>query len=235
MKLKSIFILTALISLVGLIHPTRALAAAHCDFPQYGSTTINVKCGGFSTPQELQSYTVVFVCIDKKSYLGNQIKCDPATDKMTQTFSLAGAAYAQDADGTYWTNITATGQNMNLYHYGINLIDGNGKVVQSTVVEAQPQPCSNNVCQTALGPISTDISGGFITDIIKIGLGLGSGFALLLILYGVFIVTTSSGIPDKLKQGRDIITSAIAGLIFIILSIFLLNFIGVKILAIPGL
>ncbi|MBI3954721.1 hypothetical protein HY333_01620 [Candidatus Collierbacteria bacterium] len=89
---------------------------------------------------------------------------------------------------------------------------------------------------TAIGCISTDIkSGGFVTSLLKLAVGLGGGIALLLILYGIFIVTTSAGIPDKLKEGKEVITSALAGLIFIILSIFLMNLIGVKILSIPGL
>jgi hypothetical protein len=102
-------------------------------------------------------------------------------------------------------------------------------------VGCTPACADTDVC-TALGCISTDASGGgFFASIINIAVGLGGGFALLLMLYGVFIVTTSAGIPDKLKEGREIITSAISGLIFIIMSIVLLNLIGVKILAIPGL
>ena len=71
-------------------------------------------------------------------------------------------------------------------------------------------------------------------SILQLAIGLGGGIALLLILYGTFIVTTSAGNPDKLNQGKEIIGSAISGLLFIILSIVLLNLIGVKILAIPG-
>lgn len=90
---------------------------------------------------------------------------------------------------------------------------------------------------TALGCISTkaDGTGGFFESIIRIAVGLGGGLALVLMLFGVFIVTTSAGIPDKLKEGSDIITSAIAGLIFILLSVFLLNLIGINILGLPGL
>jgi len=89
---------------------------------------------------------------------------------------------------------------------------------------------------TALGCISTNVdSGGFVGSFLSLAIGLGGGIALLLILYGTFIVTTSAGIPDKLTQGKEIISSAVSGLIFIILSIVLLNLIGVKILAIPGL
>ena len=76
---------------------------------------------------------------------------------------------------------------------------------------------------------------GFTAIAIGIIIGLGGGVALLLILYGVFIVTTSAGIPDKLNQGKEIISSAVAGLVFIILAIFLMQLIGVQILVLPGL
>lgn len=98
--------------------------------------------------------------------------------------------------------------------------------------------CPNipNTINTALGCISYDaVNGGFVSNLLQIIIGLGGGVGLVLILYGVFIVTTSAGIPDKLKQGQEIISSAVAGLLFIILSIFLMNLIGIKIFALPGL
>lgn len=115
-----------------------------------------------------------------------------------------------------------------------------------TVLATQPgdQWCTpaggaaNTGINTALGCISTTADpgqGSFFEAILKIAIGLGGGLALVLMLYGVFIVTTSAGIPDKLKEGGDVITSAVTGLIFIILSVFLLNFIGINILGLPGL
>jgi hypothetical protein len=105
-----------------------------------------------------------------------------------------------------------------------------------TVFAASPQgSCGTDEIDTALGCISTNVeSGGFVGSILQLAIGLGGGIALLLILYGTFIVTTSAGNPDKLNQGKEVIGSAISGLLFIILSIVLLNLIGVKILAIPG-
>jgi hypothetical protein len=88
---------------------------------------------------------------------------------------------------------------------------------------------------TALGCININSGDDLVTFILRIAMGVGGGIALALILYGVFIVTTSAGMPDKLKAGSEIITSAIVGLIFIILSVFLVNFIGINILGIPGL
>ena len=107
-----------------------------------------------------------------------------------------------------------------------------------SVYAASPQcitPSGDKGIATALGCISTDVaSGGFVGSFLELAIGLGGGIALLLILFGTFIVTTSAGNPDKLNQGKEIIGSAVSGLLFIILSIVLLNLIGVKILSIPG-
>lgn len=92
-----------------------------------------------------------------------------------------------------------------------------------------------NGINTAIGCIKVGSGNELITAILNIAIGLGGGIALALILYGVFIVTTSAGMPDKLKAGSEIITSAVVGLIFVLLSIFLVNLIGINILGIPGL
>lgn len=129
-------------------------------------------------------------------------------------------------------------------NYGVTLnSQGAGVTVGGTTVGAGGGAsntihgsCGNNAIDTAIGCISTDATdGGFVSSILEIAIGLGGGIALLLMLYGIFLVTTSAGIPDKLNAGKQIIESAIGGLLFIILSIVLLNIIGVKILAIPGL
>jgi hypothetical protein len=88
---------------------------------------------------------------------------------------------------------------------------------------------------TALGCIDTEDPKSFISALLLLGTGLGGGIALALMLYGVFVVTTSAGMPDKLNAGKEIITSAVAGLIFILLAVFLVNLIGINILGIPGL
>jgi len=96
-------------------------------------------------------------------------------------------------------------------------------------------PNEANGINTALGCIKIGSGNDLVNTILRLALGLGGGLALALILYGVFIVTTSAGMPDKLKAGSEIITSAIIGLIFILLSVFLVNLIGINILGIPGL
>ncbi len=53
-------------------------------------------------------------------------------------------------------------------------------------------------------------------------------------LFGAFQIMTSQGDPERLKAGKELIGSALAGLLMIIFSVFLLQLIGVQILQIPG-
>jgi len=66
-------------------------------------------------------------------------------------------------------------------------------------------------------------------------LGIGGTIAFGFIVFGGIQVMTSSGDPEKIKGGKELITSALTGLVFIILSLFLLKLIGVDILTLPGL
>ena len=64
---------------------------------------------------------------------------------------------------------------------------------------------------------------------------LGGGIGFLMLLAGTFGVMTSAGNPEKLQKAQQLITSAIAGMLFIIFGVYLLNLIGVQIFKIPGL
>jgi hypothetical protein len=108
-------------------------------------------------------------------------------------------------------------------------------IFSSKVLAVPCNPTDPNSVDTALGCIYVGSGTSIVETILRIATGLGGGLALALILYGVFIVTTSAGMPDKLKAGSEIITSAVIGLIFILLSVFLVNLIGINILGIPGL
>ncbi len=86
---------------------------------------------------------------------------------------------------------------------------------------------------TALGCISTH-PGDLLGKIIGLAIGMAGGIAFLLILFGGFQIMTSAGNPEQLNAGRELVSSAITGLLLIIFSIFILQFIGVNLIGIPG-
>jgi hypothetical protein len=88
-----------------------------------------------------------------------------------------------------------------------------------------PQEC----IQTQLGCIPTD-PGRLANAIFSILLGLAGGLAILMIIVGGFKVAMSQGNPDALEDGRDTITKAVTGLVFILLATTILGIIGIDIL-----
>lgn len=73
-----------------------------------------------------------------------------------------------------------------------------------------------------------------VKSFLEIGLGVGGAITLLMCLAAGFTLTTSQGDPTKVNEARDMITSAVIGLLFIIFSVFILQFIGVTIFNIPA-
>lgn len=95
-----------------------------------------------------------------------------------------------------------------------------------------PKLAFADVVHTGIGDIDTDPA-KFVNAILRIAIGMAGGIAFLLIIYGGFRLALSSGDPKAIQEGRDIITSAIVGLIIIVLSVFLLRVIGIDILGLP--
>ena len=83
---------------------------------------------------------------------------------------------------------------------------------------------------TALGCLNFTTGEDAVTDIATLAIGIAGGIAFILIIVAAFMITTSQGDPKRAKAGQELITSAIAGIILIVLSAVLLNFIGINIL-----
>ena len=110
--------------------------------------------------------------------------------------------------------------------------DSTGKIYG--VASPTPKPCDPaTTADTALGCIPT-APGELVQWILKYAILMGGGIAFLLSVWGGATILLSAGNPEKINEGREIIVSAISGLLFIVLSIFLLRLIGVDILGIPG-
>lgn len=113
---------------------------------------------------------------------------------------------------------------------------------QATVLaqsEESPSPtCTTSAGEgginTAIGCIPLQNTTSFISFILGWAIGVGGGIAFLLIVYSAFMIMSSRGNPERLKAGQELLNSAIAGLILLIFSIFILRVIGVDILRLPG-
>ncbi len=99
-------------------------------------------------------------------------------------------------------------------------------------VTNSPAECSDFGINTALGCLPlTDIN-NFTATILRIGLGLGGGIAMLLIIYSGFIMTTSTGDPKRLQAGKELLGAAIGGIMLLIFAVFILRLLGVSILGV---
>lgn len=86
---------------------------------------------------------------------------------------------------------------------------------------------------TAIGCISQDPR-NLVAKLINFGIGISGGVALIIILASAFSLTISQGDVKKTTDAKEWLTAAVIGLIFIILSVSILEFIGSTVLRIPG-
>lgn len=121
----------------------------------------------------------------------------------------------------------------------------------SSVLSPPPPPCNEGkdangndtkdaakivtctAVNSAVGPFSTD-PGGIIKDLFVLLLGMGGGWAVYLISTSGYELMFSNGNAEQIKEAQDKITSAIVGLIFMILSVAILQIIGVQVFQFPG-
>jgi len=103
----------------------------------------------------------------------------------------------------------------------------------------EPRPTIEVLCgqgiDTAIGCIPLGSTNTLIGFFLGWGIGIGGGIAFLLILFAGFQITTSAGNPQQLQAGKELLTAAIAGIMMLIFSVFLLEMIGVRILHLPGM
>jgi len=112
-------------------------------------------------------------------------------------------------------------------------IMGIGSGSAGSTSSAGYNPCRAG-CETAIGTIPVKI-GDFATMLLRIVLGISGGIALILMVIGSIRVMMSSGDPQKMAGGRDMIVAAVAGVLFIAFSVIIMQFLGVVIVPIPGL
>lgn len=135
-------------------------------------------------------------------------------------------------NGTYSLLVTQLdGKPVGNFSFGVEAKTADGSAVIPGTNNAPPTKGDESV-NTAFGNISTEPK-QLVNTVLTIAIGIAGGIAFLLIVYGGFRLAFSQGDPKAVQEARDIITSAIVGLLLIIFSVFLLNLIGVDILGLP--
>jgi len=88
---------------------------------------------------------------------------------------------------------------------------------------------------TNLGSFENPQAAGVVVQLLlNIIFSLVGGASFISFIYGAFLLLTSQSNPEKINQGKKVIFEAIAGLIFALSAVFLVNFIGERVLLIPG-
>jgi hypothetical protein len=85
---------------------------------------------------------------------------------------------------------------------------------------------------TGIGCIPVADNLAFGTFFAGWGVGVGGGIAFVMMVYAGFMIMTAAGDPKKLTAGKELLTAAIAGLLFLVLGVFILRVIGVDIFGI---
>ncbi len=90
--------------------------------------------------------------------------------------------------------------------------------------------CSTNNIDTAIGCIPIGDTNTFAAFFLKWGLGIAGGIGTLFLVYASFMVMTSQGDPKRLQVGKELLMSAVSGIILLALSVFIFRILGITIL-----
>ncbi len=115
--------------------------------------------------------------------------------------------------------------------------EGNLAISSGTVNDGDPiTPYNEPLAKPIAGRLYTDLggcinassTGSVVNTIVRVALGVMGGIVILRIIQGA--LTMQKGDPEGFQEGRDVITSALIGLLLLIFSAALLNFLGINIL-----
>lgn len=90
---------------------------------------------------------------------------------------------------------------------------------------------------TPIGCIGTETgqAGGLVGTILKFVVSIAGGLAFFGFLAGGFMILTAQGDPLRITSGKNTVIGSIGALILILFSVFLLKFIGISVLGLPGM
>lgn len=88
-------------------------------------------------------------------------------------------------------------------------------------------PTDKYYINTAIGCIPFEDMTQITQFFLRWAVGMAGGLALILIVVASYRIMTSQGDPRRMQGGQELLLSAIGGLVMVVLSVYLLRFIGV--------
>lgn len=82
---------------------------------------------------------------------------------------------------------------------------------------------------------TSDSGGGTVTKILQLSIATAAVIAFIFAGFGAVRIVTSAGNPGGITAGREMIISAISGLLFIVFAVTILEIIGANILGLPAI
>ena len=255
--MRKVFFVSVLLFLFSLALPSNTLA--DCDLASWDESTrdMNVCVGEFSSPAELRNTTVEFHCTGNSNFPYSS-PCTGIQNPNFGLGSTPDSQIAQDANGLYYTCVTGQALNRAIGSLDVIFWNGGSQYCRLNAIYTRPDdwnpltegapwnqganqgsnPVASalgcrgdpNALDTAVGCIPIGEPDEFIAYVLRWAIGIGGGIAFLFILFAGFQIISSSGNPERLKAGQELMTSAIAGLVLLLFSVFILRFVGVDIL-----
>ena len=93
--------------------------------------------------------------------------------------------------------------------------------------------CGDTAIDTALGCLSVDTK-GFTVSLLTFLAGTAGAISLVIMLIATVQIMTGGDNAEAVKKGKELFTSAVTGLLFIIFSVTLLRIIAGDIIQLPG-
>lgn len=181
------------------------------------------------SPQEPGAYTVDASVDD---FGPNSVRCNPAAFNIRESCidTKTNAPLCETSDTPIDTSSPATTLEQTPFKLCSQITN---PTLQQKCLDCAGGEEGKNGVWTAVGCIKRDPK-SIVQRFVELGLGLGGGVCLLMTIAGGFLLTTSQGNPKQADEAKEMITSAVIGLLFIIFSVVILQFIGVTIFHIPG-
>lgn len=258
-KIKLFFILVIGLSLLTFVFPSSSQADCQIASFETNSRNLTVCAGGFTSITDVKRTSAEIKCLaNSNSGSFTYTICRDVDKSIYNLSNTPDSQITKDSSGKYFTCFTAQGINRAIGKLEVKFTGGIDctTTTQNTIpadwdVKSEGLPWQSGTNEptkagspfcpdgtsisTAIGCIAAGDPKAMISQLLGWGTIVGGGIAFLMIVLAGLQIVMAGGDPKKVQAAKELITSAISGLILIIFSVILLNVIGVKILGLKSL